>query len=297
MRGIAGVATGGGTADRDPGRDHRQGAGARRDAANAPRTARSVAGAAVAMSVLACGFPASAAELLELPTRPGVTQGLFLVSASASPPWVVVLFAGDDGNVSASDSGPTRMQGNFVLRTAAYWPDHGDAYAIFDAPSDNAGGMQDSFRLSAEAGTDVEAAVSALRKRYPAAKVALIGTSRGTITVGNVLKRHPEIADAFVLTSPVTQANRGQAGLSGVDWKGNRARVLVLSNDNDGCPVSPAGAAKQVAGENGFDFVSVHSSMGGGDRKSDCKAQSPHGFLGIETTVLDRIESWLNGKP
>lgn len=250
-----------------------------------------------AMSVLACGFPASAAELLELPTRGGVTQGVYLVSASASPPWVVVLFAGDDGNVSASSRGPMRMQGNFVVRTASYWIDHGDAYAIFDAPSDNASGMQDVFRLSVDASTDVEAAVSELRKRYPGAKVALIGTSRGTITVGNILKRHPELADAFVLTSPVTQANRGQAGLSGLSWKGGMARVLVLANENDACQVSPASAAKQVADENGFDYISVSSSMGGGDRKSDCKAQSPHGFLGIENKVLDSIAGWLSKKP
>jgi hypothetical protein len=238
----------------------------------------------------------SAAELLELPTRPGVTQSVFLVSASASPSWVVALFAGDDGNVSVSGSGPTRMQGNFVVRTASYWADHGDAYAIFDAPSDNAGGMQDVFRLSADASTDVGVTVAELRKRYPNAKVALVGTSRGTITVGNVLKRHPELADAFVLTSPVTQASRGQSGLSGLSWTGNKARVLVLSNENDGCQVSPAGAAKQIAEENGFDFISVSSSVGGGDRKSDCKAQSPHGFLSIEPKVLDSIAGWLNNK-
>ncbi len=246
---------------------------------------------------MAFSLAASAGELLEIPTRPGVTQGVFLVSTSASPAWIVVLFAGDDGNVSATGNGPTRMQGNFVVRTASYWIEHGDAYAIFDAPSDQDGGMPDVFRLSADASADVGAAVSELRKRHPDAKVALIGTSRGTITVGNVLKRHPELADAFVLTSPVTQANRGQAGLSGLGWKDNKARVLVVANENDGCRVSPPGAAKQVAEENGFDFISVSSSMGGGDRKSECKAQSPHGFLGIETKVLESIAGWLDKKP
>ena len=265
-----------------------------RDGTKAGSTARRFKRGVAATFILACSLAVSAAERLELASRPGVTQGVFLVSASASPSWVVLLFAGDDGNVSLSGSGPTRMQGNFLLRTASYWADHGDAYAIFDAPSDNAGGMQDAFRLSEEAGTDVDAAVAALRKRYPDAKLVLVGTSRGSITVGNVLRRRPGLADAFVLTSPVTQANRGQAGLSGLSWKGNKARVLVLSNDNDGCQVSPAGAAKQMAEDNGFDFISVSSSMGGGDRKSDCKAQSPHGFLGIEPKVLDTIAGWLN---
>jgi len=268
-----------------------------RDGTDAGRTARGFKRLAAAMLTLACGLPASAAELVQVPTRPGVTQGLFLAAESASPRWVVVLFAGDDGNVSASDHGPTRMQGNFLVRTASYWTDHGDACAIFDAPSDHAGGMQDVFRLSADASTDVGAAVSELRKRYPDAKVALIGTSRGTITVGNVLERHPELADAFVLTSPVTQANRALAGLSGLSWKGNTARVLVLSNENDRCQFSPAGAAKQMARENGFDYRSISSTLGGGDRRSDCKAQSPHGFLGVETQVLDSIAGWLDNPP
>ncbi len=269
-----------------------------RDGAKVEHTARWLATLIMAMVVPACGSAASAAELLlQFPTRPGVTQGVFLASASASPAWVVLLFAGDDGNVSASGSGPTRMQGNFVVRTASYWTDHGDAYAIFDAPSDNAGGMPDVFRLRADTVTDVGGAVSELRKRYPGAKVALLGTSRGTITVGNVLKRQPGLADAFVLTSPVTQANHGQAGLSGLSWNGNKARVLVLSNEHDACQVSPPDAAKRMAEENGFDFVAVSSSTGGGDRKSDCKAQSPHGFLGIETTVLDSINGWLNNDP
>ncbi len=268
-----------------------------RDATKPGQAARWARRLVVATFALACSFPASAAELLELATRPGVTQGVFLVSASASPSWVAVLFAGDDGNVAVSGNGPTRMLGNFVVRTASYWVDHGDAYAILDAPSDNAGGMPDVFRLSAEAATDVRATVAELRRRYPGAKVALVGTSRGTITVGNVLRRDPDVADAFVMTSPVTQASRGQAGLSGLTWKGNKARVLVLSNEHDACQVSPPDAAKQLAESNGFDFIPVSSSMGGGDRKSDCKAQSPHGFLGNETQVLDRIAGWLNNKP
>lgn len=268
-----------------------------RDAARSGPAARWASRLVAASFAIACSFPVSAAELLELATRPGVTQGVFLVSASASPTWVAVLFAGDDGNVAVSGSGPTRMLGNFVVRTASYWVEHGNASAILDAPSDNAGGMPDVFRLGADAATDVRATVAELRRRYPDAKVALVGTSRGTITVGNVLRRDPAVADAFVLTSPVTQASRGQAGLSGLRWTGNKARVLVVSNDHDACQVSPAGAAKQLAEENGFDFIPVSSSMGGGDRKSDCKAQSPHGFLGIETQVLDGIAGWLTRKP
>ena len=253
--------------------------------------------AALSLSAGALAAPASAAELVTLATRSGVTDSVFVNAPAAAPAWVVVLFAGDDGSVALSEAGPARLQGNFVVRSAPYWPAHGEAYAIVDAPSDNADGMRDTFRLSAEASLDIEKIVAALRGRYPAAKIALLGTSRGTVTVGNVLKRHPELADAFVLTSPVTQANRSQPGLSGLGWEGNKARVLVVSNEHDGCEVSPFDSAKQLAARNGFDFIAVSSSQGGGNRQADCKAQSPHGFLGIEQRVLDDIDAWLDGRP
>lgn len=253
--------------------------------------------AALAVAACAHGSPARAGELVQLATRTGVTQRVFVSAPAAPPPWIAVLFAGDDGNVALSSGGPARMQGNFVVRTASYWVDHGEGSAIFDAPSDNADGMRDDFRLGADASTDVAQVVAELRRRYPGARIALVGTSRGTITVGNLIKRRPDLADAFVMTSPVTQESRGQPGLSGMAWDGNKARVLVVSNEHDGCQVSPFDSARQLAAKNGFDFIAVASSQGGGDRKSDCKAQSPHGFLGIEQTVLDDIRGWLDKAP
>jgi hypothetical protein len=35
--------------------------------------------------------------------------------------------------------------------------------------------------------------------------------------------------------------------------------------------------------------------MKGGDRTADCGGHSPHGFLGIEKSVLDSINGGLNG--
>jgi hypothetical protein len=64
------------------------------------------------------GGPAHAGELIKASGRNGVTESMFLDSPSATPPWVVVLFAGDDGAVRVTDSGPTRMLGNFVIRTS-----------------------------------------------------------------------------------------------------------------------------------------------------------------------------------
>lgn len=252
---------------------------------------------ALALSIASLAATADAAELVNVPSRNGITQGLFVDAPSATPAWVVVLFAGDDGAMRLTASGPLGLRGNFLIRTASYWTGLGDATAIFDAPSDYAGGMNDVFRLSDDAAQDVAAAVAELRKRFPTAKIALVGTSRGTVTVGNVLRRQPALADAYVLTSPVTTATGRQPGLAGVHWTRGSERVLVMSNEHDGCMASPFGAAKRLATDNGFDFIAESSDQGGGDRQSDCGARSPHGYLGIEPKALGDINDWLNGKP
>jgi hypothetical protein len=241
----------------------------------------------------ACAGLAAAGELIELPARPGVTQGVYFDSASPHPAWVLILFAGGDGRLALAQSGPRRA-GNFVIKTARYWTDAGQATAMFDTPSDHDAGVDDAFRLSPQAAQDVSAAVAAARKRYPGAKVALLSTSRGTITVGSVLKRDPALADAYVLTSPVTQAHRSQPGLSAMQWPGNKARVLVVSNQHDGCAVSPFAAAKSMAAANGFDFIAASSSAATGE---PCGPKSPHGYLGIENSVLDAIRKWLMPAP
>lgn len=215
----------------------------------------------------------------------------------ATPDWVVLLFAGDDGAIALGSAGPRRMNGNFVISTARYWPQHGMAAVEVDAPSDYANGMNDVFRLGDADAQDVGALVDALRKRFPGAKIALVGTSRGTISVGALLRHNPALADAYVLTSPVTIAGRGGPGLSGVSWPKSSARVLVVSNRNDGCVVSPFWSARKMAEANGFEFLAVSSDAGDTSMPGACRPHAPHGYLGIETSVLDAISGWLHGQP
>ncbi len=56
-----------------------------------------------------------------------MTQGLYVETATTSPPWVVVLFAGNEGALHLDADGASTLKGNFVVRTAGYWVRHGDA--------------------------------------------------------------------------------------------------------------------------------------------------------------------------
>lgn len=238
-------------------------------------------------------MPAYSGELMQVPVRGPQTQAVFIEQPTSAPPWVIVLFAGDEGVIALDETGPTTMRANFLLRTARYWTSAGDAIAIVDAPSDRSSGMNDVFRLSEAHAQDLHVIVAALRQRFPAAKIALVGTSRGTISVGNVLHREPRLADAYVLTSPVTIGMRGETGLSGMHWDVGATPVLVVSNENDGCRVSPFSAARTLAKDNRLQFLAVSSSERGRIGASECGAKSPHGFLGIEAQVLSAVSRWL----
>ena len=234
----------------------------------------------------------AAGELISVSTRAGVTQSMYLSTSTPTPAWVVLLFAGDDGALHLSANGPTTLRGNFLIRTASYWQQKGDAAVLIDTPSDHANGVDDDFRLSADALQDVDAAVGALRQRFPSSRIALVGTSRGTVSVGNALQRNPALADAYVMTSPVSIARNGQPGLSGLSADGTRSHVLVVSNRSDGCAVALFSGAARIAQENHFALIAVESNNGGG-RRAECTGRSPHGFLGIEDEVLGDIDGWL----
>jgi predicted esterase len=232
-------------------------------------------------------------ELVSVAARDGITQNLYVETSTATPAWVIVLFAGDNGALHLGANGPTTLRGNFLIRTASYWVQQGDAAVLIDTPSDYPDGVDDTFRLGQDALRDVEAAVAALRQRFPSARIALVGTSRGTVSVGNVVEHHPDLANAFVLTSPVSIARNGNPGLSGLNADGTRSHVLVVSNRNDACPPALFDGAAELAAKNRFDLIAVESTAGGGNRRADCTGRAPHGFYGIEQQVLDDIDRWL----
>jgi len=240
--------------------------------------------------------PLDHGDLVTFPTRDGVTQSVFIESPAPDPRWVVVLFGGTVGALHLDARGATTLKGNFLIRSAHHWIDAGDAVVLVDTPSDHSGGIDELFRRGKDSFADTQAIVAKVRERFPNAKIALVGTSAGTVSVGNALQRDPALVDAFVLSSPVTVVRRGGASIADLDVDGSKYRVLVVSNEHDACLASPAYAGKRLAEHNHFDFVSVDSTAGGGDRAADCGGHSPHGFLGIEADVLGQINRWLMGE-
>lgn len=249
------------------------------------------------IAVPAVAAPLDHGDLVTFPTRDGAMQSIFIESTSPNPPLVVILYSGGDGTTRLDRNGATSQHGNFIVRTAAFWIQQGYAAVLTDAPSDmQLRGMDDYYRRSKDALADQRAIVAQVRQRFPNSKIALIGTSRGTVTVGNVLEHAPELADEYVLTSPESVAVK-HPGISDLDVSEQyRSNVLIVSNKRDVCRVANYAGGKRLAARNNVAFITEESDEGGGDRQSDCGGHSPHGFLGIEGDTLKNINAWIAQK-
>jgi hypothetical protein len=226
---------------------------------------------------------AGAQERVDLPTRPGVTQPIYLTVARS--PWAsVVLFPGGSGVVSA-------VRNNFLIRVAPRFAASGITVAVYDAPSDHSSGMDTQFRASDTAAADTGAVVAWLKTRA-AVPVWLVGTSRGSISAANAaLRLGPAKIAGVVLTSSVWSG-----GMETVPLAKMRVPVLIVHNRDDTCGASPFAGATLAYSTLGATSAKAFLPVSGGSlRGNPCDAMSPHGYLGIEDQVVSPIVAWMKG--
>lgn len=247
----------------------------------------------------ALATPALGAEqVVDVPTRDGVTTSYLLVSEGSSPRYVLVSFVGSLGAMrlaARSSAGPLRFgpTANFLVRARTDFVDRDFADALVDAPSDQLpGGMSDAFRRSDMHVADIRAVLADLHKRFPGAKFYLIGTSRGTISAAALGAALATAIDGVVLTSAVTVPDRTGPGLSTFDFATLKGPVLLVHHIDDGCRSSPYSGAQALARR--FPLISVH----GGDapRSGPCDAASQHGYFGVEAPTVAAIKAWIDGR-
>lgn len=247
----------------------------------------------VLLLVAAGGAFAQAPRVIDIPTRPGVTQR-FLYLAPHSPRAAVILFAGGHGGLSIRDDGEFGWgKGNFLVRSRELFVREGLAVAVIDAPSDRA--QLGESRLSDDHVTDVKALIAWLRAQAPL-PVWLVGTSRGTQSAAWVAVHAPRAKggpDGVVLTATVLADPRSRA-VPRMDVEGIAVPVLVVHHKDDGCRVCPYAAAPglvaQLAAAKRRELVAFE---GGIDRGDPCGAMAHHGFNGIEAAVVGRIAAWI----
>jgi pimeloyl-ACP methyl ester carboxylesterase len=238
----------------------------------------------VALAMCVASAPAMAQAVVQ---DIGGTQVLY--SGPATPRAVVFVFAGGDGTVAFNSAGQiSHLNGNFLIRTEPLWLAQGFGYATLAASSSLLG----QRHTPAYAAT-IGRAIDFIRTKT-SAPIWLVGTSMGSIAAANGAAHLPGKVAGVVLTSSVAGQSRAGETVFDSDLGAIAVPALVVSNRGDTCPSAGPGFAPQILAALGRaprkDIVYVDSNQ---IQSDPCEAMSPHGYLGIEADVVQRISTWI----
>jgi len=254
-----------------------------------------------APSMLALSFVASAQttqSVVDIPTRPSVTQRM-IVLTPPEPKGAVVLLPGGHGGLQIFPNGSMKWgDGNFLVRRRQLFAERGLMVAVVDAPSDRQSWPYlVGFRQTPEHAADLKAVIAWLREKSKA-PVWLVGTSRGTVSAAYVATElsGPEGPDGIVLTSTILTDDKGRP-VPAMPLQRIRVPVLVVHHEQDGCSLCsfsevPALMAK-LANTPRSQLLSFKGGLSTGD---PCEAFAYHGFNGLEPEVVQQVAAWVLAK-
>jgi dienelactone hydrolase len=254
------------------------------------------------MVLLAFSSPlwAQAERVVDIPTRPGVTQRM-VVLAPETPKAAVVLFAGGHGGLQVTSAGNFKWGvGNFLVRTRQLFASRGLMVVVVDAPSDRQNPPYLSgFRQEAEHVADIRAVIAWLRQQTNV-PVWLVGTSRGTQSAAFIATQLAPAdggPDGIVLSSTIlTDKPKGR---SVPEMALDRIQVptLVVHHKEDGCQhCKYADLPRLMDKLTAVPRKELLAFEGGKSQGDPCEARAYHGFNGIETEVVEAIADWIAGK-
>jgi alpha-beta hydrolase superfamily lysophospholipase len=234
-------------------------------------------------------------SVVTVEVRPGVVLR-YLQLMPAQPKAAVLLFAGGTGYLNITEHGIEGGSQNFLVRSRHLFARHGLLVAVVDAPSDHWSddGMV-GWRQSDVHANDIDVVMERIRQTADV-PLWLIGTSRGTLSVANAAARLGGRVDGLVLSASVTQpSSRRPFYLGKQDVAAIRVPTLLVHHRDDECHVTPLhGAENLLQGLNGAQRSELRTYSGGEPAiEGNCDALSAHGYLGIETQVVDDIVDWM----
>lgn len=245
-----------------------------------------------------CGNAAaqSAQQVVDLPTRTGVTQRLLVLEPAVPPKAVVLNFAGGHGGLQVGPSGAMAWgEGNFVVRTRQLFAEQGLVVAVVDAPSDKQSPPYLSGnRQTPEHVADIRAAIAWARQKHQL-PVWLVGTSRGTQSVAYLATelQGRDGPDGIVLTSSIATDPKGRS-VNAMALDKIRIPVLVVHHEQDGCSLCAFVDAQAIVPKLvNAPRKQLLSFSGGVSRGDPCEAMAYHGYNGIELDVVRQIGAWI----
>lgn len=234
-------------------------------------------------------------KVVDVPTRPGVTQRLLVLDAP-EPRAVAVLLAGGRGGLQITPDGAlTWGAGNFLVRSRQLFVEQGLTVAVLDAPSDRQSvPFLDGFRQTPEHVADLKAVIAWLRAEVKA-PVWLIGTSRGTQSAAHAATQlaGSDAPDGIVLSATILSDPRGRA-VPAMALDAIRIPVLAVHHEQDGCRLCAfADTAVLMRKLVNAPRKQLLSFTGGENRGDPCEPWAYHGFNGLERDVVRQMTAWM----
>lgn len=244
--------------------------------------------------LIVVGVPAAFAQAIvaDLPLPSGGTERAAFLAAPLGRA-TVILLAGGEGIVRIDDAGNTG-NANFLIRTRAMWPSYGINVVILASP--------DGRSLTGQRAQPAYAAALAVAVDFARSRanvpVWLVGTSMGSIAAANGAARLGGKIAGVVLTSSVTRPNRSGETTFSAALNAIAVPALVVGNNRDTCGSSPPGDAQNLlAAMTASPRKEVIMFDSSASQSDPCEALAPHGYLGIEGAVIQRIAAWINAAP
>ncbi len=238
---------------------------------------------------------ALAQQVIDIPTRPGVTQRLLVLTPANAKATLIMLPGGHGGLQIFPNGGMKWGEGNFLVRTRQLFADQGFNVVVVDAPSDRQSPpFLAGLRQKPEHADDIKAVIAWARETYKL-PVWLIGTSRGTQSAGYLVTELSgnDGPDGVVLTATILTDPKGRA-VPMMPLEKIRIPVLVVHHEEDGCShCAFAGAPSLIDKLSNASRKQLLAFKGGRNVGDPCEAMAYHGFNGIENEVVQQIGRWI----
>lgn len=247
------------------------------------------------MSCLSVVYAQTSEKVVDIPTRPGTTQRMLVLTPPA-PKAAVILLAGGHGGLQISSDGAIHWgKDNFLVRARQLFTDQGLLVVLVDAPSDRLSPpFLRGFRQTPEHLTDIKAVIAWTREQTKTS-VWLVGTSRGTQSAAFVATQlqAPDGPDGLALSSSILVDSEGPSLLS-MPMDTLRIPVLVVHHEQDGCRLCSFSLTSNLMDKlRDAPKKQLISFTGGEDVGDACNALAHHGFNGLDKDVVGKMSKWM----
>jgi hypothetical protein len=232
-----------------------------------------------------------AVTVRDLPPESGAFQRVRYDAPPAQVRGVVVMFAGGADDLGIKKNGDIKHADNFVVRSRDLWIAKGYGVVLVDA----IGRQSMRGKRSSAAYAAVTQQIVAFAQQQSAAPVWVLGTSQGSIAAMNAASHAIRTPIAgVILTESVSVLGGSHETVFDAHPEDVRVPALVVANQDDRCKVAPPSMARAIAQSLHNTQVSVLFVHGGITQSPNaCASLSPHGYDGIERSVVDQITAWM----